>query len=113
MNQRLKLALKGDWSRHWQADDGSWRYAWPGQIAGSPTPPQTGLAELVNELHDSLGLPVAGIYVMGIVSLLYSMALLSGLVIHLPKLLGDLFALRPGLRGSARHLRADHRRPWL
>src|SRR2546427_12539441 len=56
-----------------QADDGSWRYAWPGQIAGSPTPPQTGLAELVNELHYSLGLPVAGIYVMGIVSLLYGM----------------------------------------
>ncbi len=81
---------------YWQADDGSWRYAWPGQIGGSPTPPQTGLAELVNELHYSLGLPVAGIYVMGIVSLLYGMALLSGLVIHLPKLLGDLFALRPG-----------------
>ncbi len=35
------------------------RYAWPGEIAGSPTPPQTGLAELVNELHYSLGLPVA------------------------------------------------------
>ena len=33
---------------------------------------------------------------MGIVSLLYGMALLSGLVIHLPKLFGDLFALRPG-----------------
>ncbi len=45
---------------YWQADDGSWRYAWPGQIAGSPAPPQTGLAELVNELHYSLGLPVAG-----------------------------------------------------
>ena len=69
---------------YWQADDGSWRYAWPGQIAGSPAPPQSGLAELVNELHYSLGLPVAGIYVMGIVSLLYGMALLSGLVIHLP-----------------------------
>ncbi|HBZ8062297.1 TPA: PepSY domain-containing protein, partial [Klebsiella pneumoniae] len=81
---------------YWQADDGSWRYAWPGQIAGSPSPPQTGLAELVNELHYSLGLPVAGIYVMGIVSLLYGMALLSGLVIHLPRLFGDLFALRPG-----------------
>ena len=81
---------------YWQAEDGSWRYAWPGQTGGSPTPPQTGLAELVNELHYSLGLPVAGIYVMGIVSLLYGVALLSGLVIHLPKLLGDLFALRPG-----------------
>ena len=81
---------------YWQGADGGWRYAWPGQTGGSPTPPQAGLAELVNELHYSLGLPVAGIYVMGIVSLLYGMALLSGVVIHLPKLLGDLFALRPG-----------------
>ncbi len=81
---------------YWQGADGGWRYAWPGNTGGSATPPQAGLAELVNELHYSLGLPVAGIYVMGIVSLLYGMALLSGLVIHLPKLLGDLFALRPG-----------------
>ncbi|KAF1015841.1 MAG: hypothetical protein GAK31_01321 [Stenotrophomonas maltophilia] len=81
---------------YWQGAGGRWQYAWRGHYDGSPTPPQTGLAELVNELHYSLGLPVAGIYLMGIVSLLYGMALLSGLVIHLPKLAGDLFALRPG-----------------
>ena len=37
---------------------------------------------------------MAGIYLMGVVSLLYRLALFSGLMIHLPKLLGDLFALR-------------------
>ncbi|WMJ69918.1 PepSY-associated TM helix domain-containing protein [Stenotrophomonas sp. 24(2023)] len=81
---------------YWQNAQHQWQYAWRDHYEGSPTPPQTGLAELVNQLHYSLGLPVAGAYIMGIVSLLYGMALLSGLVIHLPKLAGDLFALRPG-----------------
>lgn len=81
---------------YWQDAKGTWLYAWLDHYDGSVTPPQTGLAELVNELHYSLGLPVAGTYLMGIVSLLYGVALLSGLVIHLPRLLGDLFALRPG-----------------
>jgi len=81
---------------YWQDAKGTWLYAWLDHYDGSITPPQTGLAELVNELHYSLGLPVAGTYLMGIVSLLYGVALLSGLVIHLPKLFGDLFALRPG-----------------
>lgn len=81
---------------YWQDAKGIWQYAWLDHYDGSVTPPQTGLAELVNELHYTLGLPVAGIYLMGIVSLLYGVALLSGLVIHLPKLAGDLFALRPG-----------------
>jgi len=81
---------------YWQDAQGTWLYAWLDQYAGSITPPQAGLAELVNELHYSLGLPVVGIHLMGAVSLLYGLALLSGLVIHLPRLLGDLFALRPG-----------------
>ncbi len=81
---------------YWQDDKGTWLYAWLDQYDGSVTPPQAGLAELVNRLHYSLGLPVYGLYLMGVVSLLYGLALLSGLVIHLPKLAGDLFALRPG-----------------
>ncbi len=81
---------------YWQDAKGTWLFAWADHVDGSPTPPQAGLAELVNELHYTLGLPVAGIYLMGVVSLLYGLALLSGLVIHLPKLVGDLFALRPG-----------------
>jgi uncharacterized iron-regulated membrane protein len=54
------------------------------------------LADFVYALHDSLGIPVVGLYFMGIVSVIYGLALVSGLLIHLPQLLGDLFALRPG-----------------
>ena len=81
---------------YWQDARGTWQYAWLDHYDGSVTPPQAGLAELVNELHYTLGLPVAGVYLMGVVSLLYGVALLSGLVIHLPKLAQDLFAMRPG-----------------
>lgn len=81
---------------YWQDAQGTWQYAWLDQYDGSATPPQSGLAELVNELHYTLGLPVVGVYLMGVVSLLYGVALLSGLVIHLPQLTRDLFALRPG-----------------
>lgn len=55
-----------------------------------------GLADFVYELHYDLGIPVAGIYVMGVVSVIYGLALLTGLLIHLPSLARDLFALRPG-----------------
>lgn len=54
------------------------------------------LADFIYALHDSLGWPVVGRYLMGIVSLLYGLALISGLIIHLPQLASDLFALRVG-----------------
>ncbi|WP_430390081.1 PepSY-associated TM helix domain-containing protein [Dyella sp. 20L07] len=54
------------------------------------------LAEYIYALHDSLGLPVIGLYLMGIVSVLYGLALLSGTLIHLPQLIGDFFAMRIG-----------------
>ncbi|TCV92824.1 putative iron-regulated membrane protein [Luteibacter rhizovicinus] len=55
-----------------------------------------GLADFVYELHYTLGVPVAGIYLMGVVSIIYGLALLTGLLIHLPHLVRDLAALRPG-----------------
>lgn len=55
-----------------------------------------GLAEFIDRLHYSLALPELGLYVMGIVSLMFSVALVSGFVTHLPRLSRDLFALRPG-----------------
>ncbi|KGI76695.1 PepSY-associated TM helix domain-containing protein [Oleiagrimonas soli] len=58
--------------------------------------PSESLADFVYELHDSLGLPVVGLYLMGVVSVLYGLALVSGVLIHLPSLVRDLFALRPG-----------------
>lgn len=81
---------------YWQDEAGTWLFATLDNLDGSPQPPQTGLSELVNELHYTLGLPIAGTYLMGLVSLLYGIALASGLVIHLPRLAKDLFALRPG-----------------
>lgn len=80
---------------YWQDDDGAWLYAWRDNLDGSPQLPLSALAELVNELHYSLGLPVAGTWLMGVISLLYGVALISGLVIHLPTLAQNLFALRP------------------
>jgi uncharacterized iron-regulated membrane protein len=81
---------------YWQDENGAWQFATPEDIAGSPQPAQAGLSELVNELHYSLAIPGVGIWLMGVVSLLYGVALISGLVIHLPQLAKDLFALRPG-----------------
>ncbi len=81
---------------YWPDAAGTWHYATPDDPEGAEHPPAAALSELVNALHYSLGIPVAGTYLMGIVSLLYGVALVSGLVIHLPKLAEDLFALRPG-----------------
>jgi uncharacterized iron-regulated membrane protein len=82
---------------YWQDADGTWLFASPGHTAGSTVAPGVApLPELVNELHYSLGIPQVGIWLMGVVSLLYGVALVSGFVIHLPRLAKDLFALRPG-----------------
>jgi uncharacterized iron-regulated membrane protein len=81
---------------YWQDSHGTWLYATPDDLAGSPTSPGASLPDLINELHYTLGIPVAGTWLMGIVSLLYGVALVSGFVIHLPRLAKDLFALRPG-----------------
>ena len=81
---------------YWQDESGTWRYATLDNLDGSDKMPGGALSELVNELHYTLGIPVAGRYLMGIVSLLYGLALISGVIIHLPRLADDLFALRPG-----------------
>jgi len=81
---------------YWVDEQGIWQYAWNGQLAGQPQPPHSALAQLLNELHYSLGLPIAGKYLMGVISLLYGVALLSGVVIYLPGLFKDIFALRTG-----------------
>lgn len=81
---------------YWQDAQGQWRFATLDHLDGIDEMPGGELSELVNALHYSLGIPVAGTYLMGIVSLLYGLALISGVIIHLPKLKEDLFALRPG-----------------
>lgn len=66
-----------------------------------------GLAQFVDDLHRTGGLPFEvelGAAFMGIVSGLYVLALVSGLIILLPSLVKDLFALRLG---------ANLKRLWL
>lgn len=57
---------------------------------------------LIEQLHQTAGIPGVighegvGVYVMGIVSVLYFLAIMSGLLILLPTLVKDYFAIRPG-----------------
>lgn len=81
---------------YWQDKDNA-RFATASELAAPRDAAGAGnLADFVYALHDSLGLPVVGLYLMGIVSVLYGLALMSGLLIHLPQLVRDLFAMRVG-----------------
>lgn len=57
---------------------------------------------LIEQLHETAGIPGMaghhglGLYVMGVVSILYFLALLSGVIILLPTLVKDYFVIRPG-----------------
>lgn len=57
---------------------------------------------LIEQLHETAGIPGMighhglGVYVMGVVSILYFLAIMSGLLILLPTLVKDYFAIRPG-----------------
>jgi uncharacterized iron-regulated membrane protein len=55
------------------------------------------LAEFINGIHMRVGIPEPwGSYFMGTVSLLYGVALIAGVIVLLPSLAKDLFALRIG-----------------
>ena len=59
------------------------------------------LAELIDLLHQTAGIPggghhYLGVYIMGAVCILYFLALISGLIVLLPTLVKDLFAVRQG-----------------
>ncbi|KAF0806229.1 hypothetical protein A6D6_01809 [Alcanivorax xiamenensis] len=59
------------------------------------------MAELIDLLHQTGGIPgqghhYFGVYVMGVVCVLYVLALVSGVIVLLPTLIKDFFALRPG-----------------
>jgi uncharacterized iron-regulated membrane protein len=81
---------------YWQDKDNT-RFATANEMAApSEVAGRGDLANFVYALHDSLGLPVVGLYLMGMVSVLYGLALVSGLLIQLPQLVKDLFAMRVG-----------------
>jgi len=60
------------------------------------------LGWLIEQLHETAGIPgslghhTLGVYVMGIVSVLYFLALMTGLIVLLPTLVKDYFAIRSG-----------------
>ncbi|UPG90129.1 PepSY domain-containing protein [Luteibacter aegosomaticola] len=84
-------------SAYWMEKDGTWMtQAIDDAGAHDAEDHEHGLADFVYELHYDLGIPEIGIYLMGIVSVIYGLALLTGVLIHLPNLLRELFALRPG-----------------
>lgn len=83
---------------------GRWRFAALDRRAAS-VPASAGalvpldtprLAAFINKLHYALALPPFGTYLMGAVSIAFGFAMLSGLIVHWPRLAKDLFALRPG-----------------
>ncbi len=82
--------------------DASWRAtldAEGGLRAGAYQP--SGMAELIDLLHQTGGIPgrghhYFGVYAMGVVCVLYVLALVSGVIVLLPTLVKDFFALRPG-----------------
>ena len=87
---------------YWQQPDGEWMQARlrldadgsaPSLVTGDARP---GLSATINALHYSLSIPTVGLYLMGVVSLFYGMALISGVIVHLPRVTRDIFALRPG-----------------
>ncbi|MBY4897595.1 PepSY domain-containing protein [Cupriavidus sp. AU9028] len=89
---------------YWQDGAGTWHMTTSAKLEAGQTSPRdtdikqvTGeLANFLNVLHYGLGIPDVGIYFMGVVSLLYGVALVSGVLLHLPRLKKDLFAVRPG-----------------
>ncbi|RGD90897.1 PepSY-associated TM helix domain-containing protein [Acinetobacter sp. SWAC57] len=60
------------------------------------------LGWLIEQLHETAGIPgmlghhTLGVYVMGVVSVLYFLALMTGLIVLLPTLVKDYFAIRQG-----------------
>lgn len=57
------------------------------------------LAEFIDVLHRVVGLPIdtdVNRWIMGVIAILYAVALVSGVIVLLPSLVKDLFALRVG-----------------
>lgn len=60
-------------------------------------PWRNGFVDFVYDLHYTAGLPrTFGTYLFGVVSILYGLALVSGVVLYAPAFFKDLFALRIG-----------------
>lgn len=80
--------------------DGSYtthRYRLNGDDSLDTTPNTALLADFIYRLHYTAGLPSSfGLYVLGVVCLIYGLALVTGLIVFLPNFLRDLFVIRAG-----------------
>jgi len=99
----ITLVLPGEHgpvpSAYWYNEAaGGQRKFLPGDDGGIvEVPARAGFIEFIYDLHFTAGLPrVAGLYLFGVVCILYGLALVSGVVIYAPTFLKDLFALRVG-----------------
>jgi len=67
------------------------------QSAVVPRKTVSGIEHFINGIHYTMGLPkYPGYTLMGIVSAVYFLALVTGVLIHLPHMMADLYALRTG-----------------
>ena len=91
---------------HWETGDSeTWAYLDTDGTLHSHTRPATAAGHVLDELHRTAGIPtIAGEYSMGIVAILYLLALISGTLLALPKLGQQCLALR---------LNHSCRRAWL
>ncbi len=93
-----------DFNAYWQDKAGAWQHINGARLGGDAASQRqtsldhvTGeLSAFLNSLHYSLGMAIPGMYFMGAISVLYGLALVSGVLLHLPRLKKDLFAVRPG-----------------
>ncbi|WCE06159.1 PepSY-associated TM helix domain-containing protein [Pseudoxanthomonas sp. JBR18] len=78
-------------------DRHTYQYQFDAQGHVQTLPQRTGFVDFLYDLHFTAGLPrTLGTYLFGVVSILYGLALVSGVVIYAPVMLKDLFALRAG-----------------
>ncbi|SKC96464.1 Uncharacterized iron-regulated membrane protein [Burkholderia sp. CF099] len=86
------------WPTHGRSQRATATFDANGQLHIDTTHPSD-VAQFVNVLHMTAGVPGGfdvGMGVMGVVSLLYGLALVSGVIVLLPTLIKDLFVLRIG-----------------
>lgn len=100
--ERLYFQPGDDPAAMWK-QDGEWRTAHASAFSREGdfvAQPASGLADFINELHYQLAIPGGagvlniGMTLMGLVAVLYGVALFSGLVIHWPRLGREMLALR-------------------
>lgn len=99
----LTLVLPGDHgprpSAYWYetATDTQHKFVFRDDGELEQMPGRSGFVQFIYDLHFTAGLPRTwGTYLFGVVSILYGLALVSGVVIYAPVFLKDLFALRVG-----------------